>query len=66
MELETIKAISEAGLAGVFGFAIFVFWKLGKRMLDLIGNHLNHNTKALTELVDVIRELKGFLKNGRK
>ena len=66
MELETIKVIGEAGLAGVFGFAIFVFWKLGKKMLDLVGNHLNHNTKALTELVDVIRELKEYLKNGRK
>ena len=66
MELETIKAIGEAGLAGVFGFAIFVFWKLGKKMLDLIGNHLNHNTKVLTELVGVIREFKEYLKNGHK
>lgn len=66
MELETIKAIGEAGLAGVFGFAIFVFWKLGKKMLELIGNHLNHNTKVLTELVGVIREFKEYLKNGHK
>ena len=66
MELETIKAIGEAGLAGVFGFAIFVFWKLGKKMFELIGNHLNHNTKVLTELVGVIREFKEYLKNGHK
>ena len=65
MELETIKMIGEAGLAGVFVVAIFVLWKLGKQMLALVCNHLHHNTTPLTELDELIRESKEYTKDDR-
>ena len=48
--------ISQIAQLGVAGLSVFLFYRL-------TSNHLNHNTKALLELRDAIKELKGWLQN---
>ena len=44
---------------GGIGVAIYAIYILNK----IVSNHLAHNTKALSELSDVIKDLKTFLQN---
>ena len=44
---------------GVAGLAVFLMYKLS-------ANHLDHNTKVLGELRDVIKDLKEFLEHHHK
>ena len=41
---------------GVAALSVFLMWKL-------CVNHINHNTIAIQELRDVIKELTNFLQN---
>lgn len=49
-----IETIIQGGAVGLAAFSMYIIWKLA-------GNHINHNTAALTELKDVIHSLKEIL-----
>ena len=53
--MNIIDTIIQGGGVGMAVFAMYIVWKLSS-------NHINHNTEALTELKDVIRELSEVLK----
>lgn len=44
---------------GGIGLAAYVIYTMNK----IVSNHLSHNTEALIELRDVIKDLKEFLQN---
>ena len=46
---------------GIGIFAITCLYLVMKQVMVLVGNHISHNTDALSELSGVIRELKQFL-----
>ena len=51
---------------GVGVAAVVALYLVVKEVLKLIRNHISHNTEALTELKDAIRELKEFLLKNNK
>ena len=46
---------------GIGNFAIVCLYLVMKQVMTFMGNHVQHETDALTELTSVIRELKEFL-----
>ena len=40
-----VKALAQAGLAGVAIAALFILW-------SLVGNHINHNTEMMTKVYE--------------
>lgn len=52
-----LSNLANAGLAGVAIFAIGAIVIIVNRVLKLIGNHMEHNTKSNTELAAAIREM---------
>ena len=52
--MDIISIVTQSGCVGVAIYTIYVLKKL-------VGNHISHNTSALTELREAIRELKEFL-----
>lgn len=51
-----IPDIAQLGQLGLGGMAIWLFYRLAS-------NHIEHNTQAINELKEVIKELKEFLLN---
>lgn len=53
--------LAQYGLAGVsIALIILLSFVIGK-VIKLVENHIRHNTEAMTQLTDVIKELKEFL-----
>jgi len=57
MDLNTMKEIASFGGTGVAIFLAYVLWQQVQATMKLMGNHLNHNTKALTKLECAIQKL---------
>ncbi len=56
---ETVLKLAEFGAIGVAMAMIGLFAFLLPKFLKIIGNHINHNTAALTKLNDVVDDLNG-------
>ncbi|MBI4136915.1 hypothetical protein HY469_02525 [Candidatus Roizmanbacteria bacterium] len=56
MEDKVIQILVQGGLAGVAISTLAVLYKL-------VGNHIDHNTKALENLSSVLTRLDQFLKD---
>ena len=63
--MENIETIIQGGAVGIAVMLIALIGFIFKRLMKFMSNHVNHNTKALTELVTTIRDLKEYLKNGK-
>ena len=53
--MDIVKIVVEMGVIGVAIYVLYIF-------KTIVGNHISHNTEVLTELKDVIRELKNYIK----
>ena len=53
--MQEFNTLVQFGGIGLGAMALWMFWKLAS-------NHINHNTQVLQQLVDVIRELKEYLR----
>lgn len=58
MDITTLAQYGTTGVAIALVIALVV---IVKEVLKIIGNHMNHNTSALIELKDVIRNLIKYL-----
>lgn len=56
INMPDFSAISQFGVAGM---AVYLMYRIAS-------NHIDHNTKTLGELRDVIKELREFLQNHKK
>ncbi len=56
MEDKVIQILVQGGSVGVAVLTLGILYKL-------IGNHVDHNTKALTGLTEVLARLDQFLKD---
>ena len=63
--MENIQQIIEGGAIGLAVLALLLVAYLIKLMFKFFGNHIRHNTTALTELKEAIHHLKEYLKNGK-
>lgn len=68
--MEIIEILKQFGVAGVI---IVIAWILVKHLIksseaknNIIGNHIQHNTQALSELKEVNKELKELIQDSRE
>lgn len=57
-----ILDLAQYGLTGVAIATITALVIVVKKVLTLVGNHISHNTEALTKLEDAIEHLIEYLK----
>ena len=57
MDLNTLKELASFGGTGVAIFLAYILWQQVGATMRLMGNHLNHSTKALTKLECAIQKL---------
>lgn len=57
MSIDDIEFIIQGGAVGVALFLAFILWKLMGQIITLVSNHLNHNTRALEKLSNLIDKL---------
>ena len=64
-DINLLKEIGQTGAFGVIALLLWMMWDERKRIITLVNNHLEHETtsrdeqtKALTQLTEVIRTLQ--------
>lgn len=57
--LKTVETLVQAGAVGLCFYSLYLLKKL-------VGNHINHNTEALTKLEVTIAKLLQFLEDKAK
>ena len=72
-EFDIIQLIIQAGAVGIVLYLINSQRKEREKYLEIIANHIQHNTKALEKLDEVVdesknatKELINFLRNNNK
>lgn len=63
--MEELTSLAQYGIGGVCIALIGALVYLMKMMAKIVGNHINHNTEALTALKEVIIDLKSVIKDKR-
>ena len=63
-----VQQIAEYGAVGLAGALIILLYFVLKWVFRFFGNHVRHNTDAVTDLTVVMREVKQLLidRNGKK
>jgi hypothetical protein len=61
-----IAEFTKYGTTGIAIAAIFALFWISKSIIELMKNHISHNTKALEDLCIIISELKEIIKNRKK
>jgi len=59
MDINLIQIIIQGGSVGVAVFALYVLFKL-------VGNHIEHSTRAIKDLTVVLTRLEEFLRDTLK
>ncbi len=60
MEFTELAQYGSTGVAIALVIAIYLIVKM---VLKFFGNHVDHNTQAVTTMIEVIRELKDYLRS---
>lgn len=58
-----VQFIVQAGGIGVAIYAIYALTKIISELKEVIGNHIDHSTSAITELTKVIAELREAIRD---
>lgn len=62
MENVNLQEIIQGGAVGISVMLIIAICLIIKWTFKMLGNHMNHNTEALTKLTEVIDKNSGFQK----
>jgi hypothetical protein len=57
-----LTTLAQYGVAGVAIAAIVALIVITKALIKLVGNHIEHNTEAVSDLREVIKELSTLIR----
>lgn len=61
--MDGIEVLAKYGSTGIAIALVALLWLIVRKVLKLVGNHIKHNTEALTKLSDSISQLSDTMED---